>query len=247
MKLVNKIGLIGDFIGTIPVMIHLASKSPEGLQVAGVWSEIREIFGMIPSKYKITEALSEQGADHKLDLEEAFRIASVRGLHMTQAHFAVLGLDVPDKPVRPELEIEMNGAPIKMKGDYIISPFSRSLPEDQRWPSQYWQELVDTMDDKQFILLGSQKRGDDFNYIMGDNVSKFFDCSFNYVAALLENNRNLIGLVSGLSHMAYALNVNTWLLAGQTGAWGLNPEATMIPVAGLKPEDLIDILKKPKV
>lgn len=243
MKLINNIGLIGDFLGTIPVMIHLARENPEGLQVANVHPEIKELFTMIPKEYKITEALSKEGADAELNLLEAFRISSIKDLHMTQAHFATLGLPVPDKPIRPELEFDYD--PEKrtgLSGDFMIAPFSRSLPDDQKWPSHYWQEVIDKMHDKSFAILGNTKH-DDFNFISGNNVIKNFGYSFNFVSRIIKKSGKLISLVNGMSHLSYALGVETYLISGQTGKWGLNPEALFIPITKLEPDQLIEILK----
>lgn len=243
MKLLNDIGLIGDFLGTIPVMIELAKRSPEGLQVAGVHPEIKELFTMIPVKYKITEALSTEGFDEALDLSEAFRIASVRDLHMTQAHFAVLGLEVPSKPVRPELELDGVTSCIKTS-DYIVSPFSRSLMNnpDQLWPRHYWQELVDIMADRKFILIGKTAH-DDFNYLKGKNIQKAFNNSFNYLSLLMRNVRGVISVVTGTSHLSYALDVQNYLFRHNQGTWGLNPEAMQIDV-DTDPEEMAEILIK---
>jgi hypothetical protein len=245
MVLKNDIGLIGDFVGTIPVMKYLASI--EKLRVRDLHVEILQLFNMIDtsSVEEIVAADKDEQVDLSLDLVEAFKIADKKGLHMTQAHFAVLGLPVPNKPIRPSLRKISDKYKVRTtKFDYLLSPFSRSLPEDQRWQKEKWQDLVDTMHDTKFALIGSKT--DDIDYVQGRNVSKLFNTTFRFLLNYMDV-ASLISVVTGTSHLAYANSSKNYLFCNQ-GPWGKNPDAIVLspgkPITEITVSEVIKQLKQ---
>lgn len=219
MTLKNPIGLIGDFIGSIPVMIDLA-KRDGGLNVI-IHPEAEKLWSLIPKKYNIQK--TEPGAkwDKELDLSSAFKYANIMNLHMIQAHYFFVDLPVPKTIPRPELSYISN---MHYVTDYIIAPFSRSLPAEQLWQKEKWQQMVNIMQDKQFVFFGNSSY-DDKEFLKGPNVRYMFDMSFDNVCLTMKNAiHGVISVVTGISHLAFALNVPNYLFINQ-GTWGKNPEA----------------------
>lgn len=244
MKLKNNIGLIGDFLGTVPVMQAIARTTR--LEVVGLHDEIMQLWHMIDKRDLDMTWLvgTPQVPDAELDLEKAFAIGDKKGLHMTQAHFAVLGMEVPDKPIRPILDKPTSYSPYPAV-DYIISPFSRCLPDNQRWPKERWQELVDEMYDSEFMIVGSAK--DDTSYLKGLNVTYTYGAAFRHLSSMMKSTKKgLISVVTGTSHLAYAIGVKNYLFCNQ-GAWGKNPEAEVLsegkPILDITVKDVIKQLK----
>jgi len=249
MILLNSIGLIGDAIGSLPATYALATAHAN--QNIYCYFAHKQIFGMIPPKYSNIKPIEVLDGPHldvrQFDLTGAFAYATYNNLHMTQAHFKFLGLPVPSIPIRPELHIieDQNYTFDYGDIDYAIAPFSRSLPEDQKWPKHKWQQLVDSMPDKKFLLFGDS-RHDNRILIHGVNVSYMFDFPLNSVAQQMQKLKSgVISVVTGISHMAHALKVKNYLLECQ-GSWGVNPDAIRIhaPVHQISVEEVQQLLIK---
>lgn len=227
--------LIGDFIGTIPAMIEMAKGSPVEVICPDATAEL---LAMIPQKYGIRRA-GAVDPDKAFDLHGAFALADgAKKLHMIQANFHFMGLPIPEDIPVPELQITPEDVP---EFDYILSPFSRSLPEGEKWQQDKWQALVNAIPGKRFALLGSS-RHDDANYLTG--VTPIFDQSMNYVANVLQRARDgLISVVTGTSHLAYALRVKNYLFFNQ-GLWGKNPDAILLdrPIRDISVQEVIQKL-----
>ncbi len=234
-----KDGLIGDFLGFIPVIAALAKQ--DELHLA-IHSESEELYELIPKKWNI----SKQQQIHydkvlKLDAYEACNISHIHNYYMTQAHFAYLGLPVPHTPPKAELNYPVVDVP---SFDYIIAPFSRSLPDEQRWPGSYWQQLVELMPQCSFCMIGHAR--DDHHFITADNVTGMFNEHFVTVINLLKKARQgLISVVSGPSHLAFHLGVKNYLLTNQEMAWGNNPDAIQVRdyIPALSATKLLSILQ----
>ena len=110
------------------------------------------------------------------------------------------------------------------KYDYVLAPFSRSRPDYEKWAQVNWQELVSRMPDKSFAIFGNPKY-DDINFIQAPNAVAEFGRPFTEVSNILLNSKGAITIISGISHLAYALNVKNYLLGGQNEIWGINPES----------------------
>lgn len=234
-------GLIGDFLGVLPVMIDVSKR--DELQVK-IHPEATAIFSMIPKKYNIKLQDREDALYDvilKMDISRAFTISSENNYYMSQAHFAFLGLKVPETALKAELEFER----IEMCAyDYIIAPFSRSLPACQCWPGEEWQRLTDLMPERTFCVIGHDR--DPRNYITGKNVSEMYNQPLVKVANLLKSaQRGLISVVSGPSHLSFHLGVKNYLLTNQNMKWGNNPEAITIQdyIPELKAEKMVELLR----
>ncbi|MEO8108806.1 MAG: hypothetical protein ABI594_02185 [Ginsengibacter sp.] len=235
-------GLIGDFLGVVPVMIELAKQDELHLKIH---PEAELIFQLIPKKYNIKLQEKEDAFYNKiveLNISNAFTIANENNYYMSQAHFAYLGLPVPAIPIKAELEFEAADVPVY---DFILAPFSRSLPPTERWPKEQWQRLVNLLHSNSFCIIGHER--DERNFVTGKNVTQMYNENLVKVMTILKNaRRGLISVVSGPSHIAFHLGVKNYLLTNQNMTWGNNPEAVRIEdhIPELKAEKVMQVLKE---
>ncbi|MEO6327907.1 MAG: hypothetical protein ABIO55_03205 [Ginsengibacter sp.] len=234
-------GLIGDFLGVVPVMIELAKHDELHLKIH---HEAEPIFKLIPKKYNIKlqeKGLSSYARVIELDISKAFTISHENNYHMSQSHFAFLGLPVPENAVKAELEFKAIDVPVY---DFILAPFSRSLPPQERWSQEQWQRLTNLLPDYSFCLIGHKR--DEKNFIKGENVTQMYNESLVKVISIMKNaRRGLISVVSGPSHLAFHVGVKNCLLTNQNMTWGNNPDAVKISdyIPELKAERVIEVLK----
>lgn len=242
----NPDGLIGDFLGTIPVMQYMSS-SYNALHVI-IHPEAEKIFRLIPSKYNIIRTYHREHPDHlydeelSLDISKAFSVASQKNLYMSQTHFDVLGYYVPQVAPKADLEIVPIECP---EYDFLLAPFARSLPPQERWSQARWQKLVDALPHLRFGLLGTAAT-DSPDYLKGYNVTAEFDHNFNYVSNLLRKSKGVISVVTGISHLCFHLGVPNILLNNQNFTWGTNPEAINIrtPIPELMASTVVEKIKE---
>lgn len=209
MIIQNDNDLIGDFLGTVPAMQAV------GADVI-VKDSVFELFRMTGLKQAF------DNPDKHFDLHASFAYADKNNLHMIQSNFAQIGLPVPKDVPRPKLTFHEIYC---KKFDYVLAPFSRSLPKEQLWQREKWQALVNAMPEKSFCLMGSQTH-DDPEYVTGPNVTPMFGKSWTVVCNIMKRSQ-LISVVTGLSHLAYALEVKNYLFFNQ-GRWGQNPDAVLM-------------------
>ena len=201
-------GLIGDFLGVVPVIIELSKHDELHLKIH---PEAEVIFQLIPKKYNIKLQQKEAALYDKvveLDISKAFTISHENNYYMSQSHFAYLGLPVPAEPVKAELEVPVLEVPVF---DYVLAPFSRSLPPEQRWPQEQWQRVTALLPDCSFYIIGHGR--DERNFVSGGNVTEMYNEPLEQVINVLKNlRRGLISVVSGPSHLAFHLGVKNYLL-----------------------------------
>jgi hypothetical protein len=221
--------MIGDFLCSIPVMTALAKRGGGG--DICVHDSVRAIADLIAPSCRI--GFSQHRRQHHAVLHylslydgQAYQLAHDVGLHMTQAMYSMFDLPIPDKPERPKLKVKDEWTATY---DFVLSPFSVSLQDDpiQLLPQAQWQRIVDMQPDKKFGVFGS--RTDPLNYIVGDNVWNEYDNEWNTVCNIMQRAREgLISVVTGTSHLAYALGVKNYLFDWQNTPWGINPDAVRI-------------------
>ena len=169
----NPDGLIGDFLGTIPVMQEIALLH-DGADVI-IHPEAEGLFSLIPEDYKLRRVVDtnvksisykESGYDgyYNIDCGKAFGVGCQAGLYMTQAHFKYFGLSVPLIPPKAHLKFVYNSYNSNQICDVLVSPFSRSLPEDQKWPREKWMQLFISNPLIKFGVLGNSKHDDPFYF-----------------------------------------------------------------------------------
>jgi len=219
----NKDGLIGDFLGSVPAMQELGRRDKLVVQIH---PEALKLVPLIynPDGIVFTEIATGQ-VSHTIYSATAFQIATAKNLYMSQAFFEQVGLEIPLVAPKADLRLIEVHTPTY---DYIISPFARSLPSSQKLPKSEWKQLVDSMPNKKFCVIGTTVH-DDPEFIVGPNVETRFDMDFNYVGSLLRNaTKGLISVVTGTSHLAFHLGVKNWILNNQDFAWGTNPDGVSI-------------------
>ena len=222
----NDIELIGDYLGTIPATLALATR---GHVTMRVHPKVAPLAALLPKRYGIAVVVSEErakDATHRLDLFGTARWSNANGVYMTQGFFHNLGLPIPVVPPRATLELD-ESKKVPIAGDVGLAPFARSLNATERWPRERWQALVDAFPDVRFLLYGDT-RVDDPQYVTGPNVTPFFGYSIEQAALSIRDlKRCLISVVTGLSHLAFAVGQTNVVLSEQA-PWGKNPEAIKI-------------------
>ena len=232
----NPIGLIGDVLGTFPVLQQLNKDNPD-LKVIP-HPEVKWVYDLVPD----LELCEPQEFDNELNLSGAFTVSHQHGVYMSQAHYPFMGYPIPNLPCKAELSLKQVDVNIY---DYIIAPFGRSAPNEQKWPVENWLKLIELMPDKQFAIFGTSKHDLEFpDYL--PNVTNIFDRDIHEICNLMiYANHGVISIVTGISHLCYHLGVKNYLLTNQIGmTWGMNPEAVIISnhIPSLTPIQLHDIL-----
>lgn len=220
----NKDGLIGDFLGSIPAMQALAK---DNKLVVEIHPEAEKLVPLIDNPNGIIFTTNPSGGtiDKTIYSATAFSIATSNDWYMSQAFMYQLGLPVSSVPPKATLKYDNADVPIF---DYIISPFARSLPDRQKLPKKVWQELIDSMPNHTFCVLGTTKH-DDLWFLQGPNIKPWYDFPFDIVCNLLTKAREgLISVVTGTSHLAFHLGVKNWILNNQDFKWGTNPDGINI-------------------
>lgn len=220
----NKDGLIGDFLGSVPAMQALAK---DHKLVVEIHPEAEKLVSLIDNPNEIIFTVNPSGGqiDKIIHSATAFSIATSNDWYMSQAFMYQLGLPVPSVPPKAKLVYDDVSVPIF---DYIISPFARSLPDRQKLSREVWLELIDSMPDKTFCILGTTKH-DDLWFLQRPNTEPWYDFPFSTVCNLLTKAKEgLISVVTGTSHLAFHLGVKNWILNNQDFKWGTNPDGINI-------------------
>lgn len=245
----NNIGLIGDTLGMFPFLIDLAKKH-QGiiLILEGSAFGLKNLFELIPKKYNIKIVdenfqLPENEQVINLNLVRAFNFSVKNKIHMTQSYYEQACLPTPPTPLKPELDIPFVSVP---QYDYALAPFSRSLPEYQKWQQDKWNKLVDSMPDKKFVVFGDDRHDPkDFIFIK-DNVEHMYGKSLIEVMNVMKKCRNgVISVITGISHIAYAIDVKCYLFNNQPMAWGNNFDAIQMKkrIPDITPEEVLQVLQ----
>ena len=243
----NREGLIGDFLGTVPAMQKIATVHE---CLVRVHPEAKGLFNLIKSDRlkdldEVDTGFMNVDELHKFVFSSthAFTTSCKYNCYMTSAFMIDAGLEMPENPPKARIMIKGDFFNNGSRCDYYISPFARSLPEEQKWPQEKWLKLVNSMPQYRFGLFGNSKY-DDPNYLKAANVLEVFDKPFNDVCDLLVHSKGLISVVTGTSHLAFHLGKRNVLLTSQTMAWGNNPDAIQIkkPIENITVEEVISKL-----
>lgn len=246
----NNEGLVGDFLGTIPVMQEIALRH-DGADVI-IHPEAEGLFNLISEDYKLNRVLdtgvTNMSANkisyenhYKIDSSIAFGIGCQAGLYMSQAHFKYFGFDIPKKAPKADLKYIHNSYVSNHVCDFLVSPFARSLPEDQKWSKENWIDLFRLFPTKKFGILGNSKYDDpdyfidtrgavypEGSYSKPDNIVNIYNAPFDTLCGIFKSVDALISVVTGTSHLAFHLGVKNILLSSQQMSWGNNPDAIRI-------------------
>jgi hypothetical protein len=224
--------LIGDFLGIAPALQKLAKNNNVYVDTS---YEIDSLLELVSSRHNIFKQKNIV-YDKKIDINitEPFTMAHHSNLYMTQAFCRYLGVEYSGIP---KADLDYSSGGFQYEDFYVISPFARSLPPDQKLSMNVWQEVINHSG-KHFIVLGNSKH--DMNTL--NRTLTLFDKPFDHVCQVLRNCKGLISLVTGTSHLAFHLGVKNILLTNQgTTGWGVNPDAVKITkhIPTITAEDII--------
>jgi ADP-heptose:LPS heptosyltransferase len=249
--------MIGDMICVFPVLQELAKQAKQlYVEIDVRYSKMKEekiklmnyIFSWMPEKYNIKN-INEMPNNVNPVLVEIGNVNQYindynnynrHKMHVTQTHFKRVGLKVPNGPVRPELQIPY----VKTKNyDYLLVPNAYTPQQSEQWPRENWVELVRSMPNKKFGLLGNK----DTQKIKESNVDNIIGKPLIEVANIMRRSGPLISLVTGIGHLAYALGTPHILLTNQSD-WSINPNALAIiknrPIYFFPVKEMIKIINK---
>lgn len=245
--------LIGDFLGCLPTLQHLCQEHDVYIDYA---EECNSLYELIPRENNIVAVRSEQRVDYmatyRIDISRAFDNSHRdNNWYMSQAFFKEVDLPVPH--IAPKASLEYGQTPKEKlvnihietpNNFYLISPFARSLPTEQLWSKEKWEDLIKLNPEKKFLVLGNTNYNPT-NYIAGENVHDYYDYPLIKVASLMQGSRGLISVVTGTSHLAFHLGVKNIVLNNQNMTWGRNPDGIHIEtnIQNLKPEEVNEYLQ----
>lgn len=221
----NKEGLIGDFLGTIPAMQKLVEKD---LVIVKIHPEIKSLFELTNLDELDFIRLDDLDKMITLSSSEAFQISVKHNCYMTSAFMVQVGFELPKEPPKAILNFNPERKLYHPNIDYLISPFARSLPSEQKWPIENWLELVRSMPAVKFGVLGNEKYDEKYIWKNENNVVPLYNLDFEDMCSIYKDCLALISVVTGTSHLAFHLGVKNILLTNQNMAWGNNPDAIKI-------------------
>lgn len=221
MVLTSDIALLGDTINTWGIIRDLSLRGPVSVIIP---QESKWFYELLSPTIKLSVKDDTKYSNGELNLTEAFIYGSKENYHMSQCYHAQFNLPTPKKPIRPELNVPDIEVPIY---DYILAPFSRSLPEEQKWGLHRWQELSWKLNQQGFTtcVFGNSKYDPQIN-----GMQMEYDRPMNEVLNMIKKCRKgVVSVVTGISHLAYAMEAQNILLSGQgNSGWGINPDAFVI-------------------
>lgn len=225
MVVKNPIGLIGDTLGTFPVLQQL-NKDHENFSVI-VNEEVKWLYDLVP---EIAICTCPKW-DKELNVNQAFKMANMHNLYMSQAFYPFMGYPIPSEPVKAELRALDVRTKETVDYDYVFAPFGRSAPQEQKWDTLKWVELAENLYPAKILIIGSSKhdKGEFEMAFLTDNVTIKYDLDIHTLCNALQNAKHgCISIVTGISHLCYHLGVKNYLLANQGMTWGIQPEAVVI-------------------
>lgn len=222
MQLKNENGLIGDVLGTLPLMYDVA-KNFGGLSVE-IHPEAKWMYELIPENYniKVVESLNYDNPWIELDIGMAFNYSMQTGLYMNQCWHSQIGYNTPEQTI-PELNVPDVDVPIY---DFVFAPFSRSTPQEQKWQIEKWEQLSYEfeMAGYRVCVFGNSKHDKKL-----DNCFNEFDRPMIEVINILKKaKKGCISINTGISHLCYVVGCKNYLLNNQGSGWAVQPHAISI-------------------
>ena len=232
----NPEGLIGDVLGTVPIMIDLA-KQNGGLKVMA-HHEADWLYPLI-AHHGIERIHETSVVNAELDIQEAFRFSQENGTYMGQSWHNQFGLPTPPA-APPDLEIPDVEVPIY---DYIFAPFSRSTPDNQKWVVGRWFQLARKLvqDGNSICVFGNSK----FDSPILGMVNEFDRPMIEVLNILKKCRKGCVSINTGISHLCYATGTKNYLLNNQGQGWSVQPDAISIEtyIPRITVDEMLDFIK----
>lgn len=230
--------MIGDCVNTFGILRDLSKIEPLEVKHS---AEAKWFYDLLPKELNIKSVDEVDDNAIELDLIGAFRYSEGYKYHMSQCYHQQFGLPTPSQPIKPELDVPNIEVPIY---DYILTPFSRSLPEYQKWGLHRWQELSWDLNKNKYstCIFGNSLYDPKINGLQME-----YDRPMVEVLNMIKKCRKgVISVITGISHLSYAMDAKNCLLSGQgvTG-WGINPNATIIDnpnVCEISVKEVLEVL-----
>jgi hypothetical protein len=251
IHLKNTFFSIGDMVCSFPAMANIAKEAKKVYIDIAPYHEyaqnkMEELFELFPKKYNVEKYHDNIICDETVIIPgpagEYSKEYMNDKIHMTQVNFKYSGQRIPKCPVQPEMQIPY----IKTESyDYLIAPYAYSLMQPDYLSREIWQELIDAFPNRTFGIFGQSNH--DFKFLSGKNITYVFDRSYIEVANIMRRSGPLISVITGLSHLAYALGTPHIQLTNQT-FWSINPNAIARveskPICFLPAKFMIKLLQK---
>lgn len=134
-----------------------------------------------------------------------------RDQHLQKTASDILGLDF--KEIKPKINFVPKERPIDKK---YICIANHSTAQSKYWNNQTgWQEVVDYLKSKDYEVILLSKEPDGYmGNINPNGVIKLEDKTLNEIMNYIHHSEGFIGLGSGLSWLAWALNKKVFLISG---------------------------------
>lgn len=117
----------------------------------------------------------------------------------------ILGLEYTE--IRPEI--------IGKEESVVLMPYvtiaTNSTAGCKFWTREGWQEVINYLHNQGYLVINTSKESNPF-----DNCQPLVDTSMNYTIDAIANSKFFIGLSSGLSWLAFALDVPVIMISGFT-------------------------------
>lgn len=224
MNIRNDYDTIGDCLEMLPAICAASEHEPIYFKTAN-----EQVAAWIPSRYNVTIIPQYKtlppGDTHIIHIPSALKLTG-REWFMSQMYFPHLGLPLPIDIPKPELELQAPSTDLPSV-DVLLAPFAFSLAPHEFWSQAKWQALVDAFPDITFGVLGSSKDVYQNRNFFASNVLPIFDRPLNDVAHILQASQVLVSVVTGMAHLAFALDVPNIVLHCQQ-PWGVPPTSIQI-------------------
>ncbi len=127
--LINNVpSLIGDFLGVIPTLQEYSKQGNVYIQIPPTLTSLLKLTSRCNPIYQYNGESVGKTVD--INIHEAFTLSHKNNLYMTQAFMMQAGLPVPN--IAPKAISYVKDIEVRTY-DYVICPFARSLPENQKW------------------------------------------------------------------------------------------------------------------
>jgi autotransporter strand-loop-strand O-heptosyltransferase len=124
---------------------------------------------------------------------------------LQQAASNILGLEF--KEIKPRLKYDTRN---NQYGKYVTIA-TNSTAGLKFWLKSYWQEVIDFLVESGYNVINTSKERNPFN-----NCYQLEDTSIENTMSVIHHSEFFIGLSSGISHLAWALNKKVVMIAGFT-------------------------------
>lgn len=216
---------LGDVITMFPAIAAIA-REHGNIYVAIQDAAVRALLPISAEVHLIDDLPAGHWRHHnviRLDVHEGVRDFD-KSMHPTRMFFEQAGLDVPDAPARPTVNVERNaGVPY----DYVIAPFTNDQVH-RGWPMERWQQLLAELmrhRTKKIAVVGSLPDAAAMFRLCITGSEMFCDAPLPKLAGIFINARCVITVDSMANRLAHAVGARHLLLHGQDAtptAWAFD-------------------------